>query len=528
MTELVPGAPTRDPARRLARRLARHPGRALLRPRLLDPLLVGVVALVVYSFHGFNGLLRHDIGLFVYGGEQVAHGVPPYQDVFNSVGPLADAVPGAAIWVGNLMGADPVTSARVLFLLLSALCCSLLCVLARETFDSRAAGLLAPAAFLPFENFLTLAASGPREKTAMVVFLLAALILVLRQRWLAAGAFTALAALTWQPALFPAVAAAVVGALLGSSRRVDAMARFVAGGLGVTAVAVGYFALVGGLRTAVNGFFIVNLLYTHQPSAITQPAHIWAVLWQTYHLTLPLALAGLACLFVLAVYAVPFALPTSRLRLIPAQRLVTVGAGAAAGACWTTLVINGGPDLFVILPFCALGLAGGILLGVMRLPRLIGGRVLVAVVCASVAAATTISLSTRDNRLVLERADITAVLDTQPPSATILSIGVPEVLAIAQRTNPVPYQLFDTRMRDYIDHEVPGGLVTLRERLQAAPPTFIVRSTSETGRWPNLLLHQDYWDVGSGMKWTWYLNKSAGVDALLRARAANARVMSGG
>jgi hypothetical protein len=30
------------------------------------------------------------------------------------------------------------------------------------------------------------------------------------------------------------------------------------------------------------------------------------------------------------------------------------------------------------------------------------------------------------------------------------------------------------------------------------------------------------------MEWTWYLNKSAGVDALLRARVANATVMAGG
>jgi hypothetical protein len=330
------------------------------------------------------------------------------------------------------------------------------------------------------------------------------------------------------PALLPAVAAALVGALVVAPRRVDALLRFVAGGLAVTGVTVGYFVLVGGLRTAVNGFLLVNLLYTHQPSAITQPAHIWAVLWKTYHLTLPLALVGLACLLLLAVHAVPFALRTARARSVSAQRLVTVGAGAAAAACWTTLVINGGPDLFVMLPFCALGLAGGALLAATHLPRFIGGRALVAVVCAAVAWAATISVSTRDNGLVLERADVAAVLGTQPSSATILSIGVPQVMAIAQRTNAMPYQLFDTRMRDYIDHEVPGGLITLREQLQAAPPTFIVKSASKTGAWSHPLLHQDYWYVGRGMEWTWYLNKSAGVDALLRARVANATVMAGG
>ena len=94
-------------------------------------------------------------------------------------------------------------------------CCALLCVLARDAFGSRAAGLLAPAVFLTFERFIELASSGPREKTAMVVFLLAALILTGRRRWAAAGVFTALATLTWQPALFVAVAAVVVAVLVG-------------------------------------------------------------------------------------------------------------------------------------------------------------------------------------------------------------------------------------------------------------------------------------------------------------------------
>ena len=62
---------------------------------------------------------------------------PPYVGIFNSVGPLADAVPGLAIWLGHFVGADPILSARLFFTVLSALCCSLLCVLARDTLRSR-------------------------------------------------------------------------------------------------------------------------------------------------------------------------------------------------------------------------------------------------------------------------------------------------------------------------------------------------------------------------------------------------------
>src|SRR4029078_9695418 len=179
-----------------------------------DPVLVGVVSLVVYGLHGYDGVLNRDLGVFTYGGEQVARGVPPYVGIFNTGGPLADAVPGLAIWLGHFAGADPILSARLFFTVLSAVCCSLLCVLARDPFGSRAAGLVAPAVFLTDECFLDLDSDGPREKTTMVLFALGCLILRGRRRWAPAGACAALATLTWQPALAVAVAGVAAAVLL--------------------------------------------------------------------------------------------------------------------------------------------------------------------------------------------------------------------------------------------------------------------------------------------------------------------------
>ena len=67
-----------------------------------DPALVGVVALTVYALHGYDGILDRDLGVFTYGGLRISHGGTPYVDVFNSVGPLSDAVPGLAMWLGSL------------------------------------------------------------------------------------------------------------------------------------------------------------------------------------------------------------------------------------------------------------------------------------------------------------------------------------------------------------------------------------------------------------------------------------------
>jgi hypothetical protein len=172
---------------------------------------------------------------------------------------LSDAVPGLAIWVGHLVGADPIFSARLLESVISALCCALLCVLARDVLGVRAAGFVAPAVFLTFPEFLELASDGPRDKTTMVVFLLGCLVLLVRRRWFAAGACAALATLTWQPVLAVAAAALVAAVLLDrEERRRSILVKFLAGGLVPSLVTVGYFLGVGALRTALDGFIVIN------------------------------------------------------------------------------------------------------------------------------------------------------------------------------------------------------------------------------------------------------------------------------
>jgi hypothetical protein len=516
-----PAAPTRPVGR--PRRTRLRPGR--LRG-LVDPVVVGLVSLVVYALHGYNGNLGRDLALFTYGGEHVAKGVPPYVGVFNSVGPLADAVPGLAVWLGHLVDVGPLLAIRVLFTLLSALCCAMLCVLARDTFGSRAAGLVAPAIFLTFERFLELASDGPREKTTMVVFLLATLILAGRRRWLAAGVFTALATLTWQPVFLVALAAVAVAIVTGGRHRTGSFVRFLVGGAIPSALTVVWFVLAHALRIAWNGFFVVNVGYTKQPSAISQPGLIWSKLWGDFHVTLLVALVGLAVLLVLSARALPFVRRSAGVVSPVPHRLVSVGAGCLVGCGWTIAVINGGPDLFELLPFAALGVAGAAVLAAAHLPRGLGTAAVTTLVCAGVVVGTVESVATRDDGLLLERADISAVLGTQPPDATILSMETPQVLAIAGRDNIWRWQMFDPRMLSFLDHTQPGGLRAMAHRLEVARPTFLAIATRYDGTWQRGVVRRDYWRVGHAPGWTWYLSRTTGRDALDRARTANASVMA--
>ena len=502
---------------------ARRPRALTVPASVLDPVLVGLVSLVVYALHGFDGPLTHDLGLFVYGGEQVARGVPPYVEVFNTVGPLADAVPGLAIRLGGLVGLDPVLSARLFFLVLSALCCALVSVLARDTFGSRPAGLLAPAVFLTFECFIELASGGPREKTTMLVFLLTSLILTGRRRWLGAGACAALATLTWQPALMVAVVAVAAAALTAGPGRARALLRFVVGGTIPTVVTALYFVQAGAARQAFDGFVVVNLRYTTQPSIFDD--RVLGQLWHDYHFSLLLVVAGLLSLLVLAGRALPSVVLPPEAPSTVAWRLTVVGAGGLAAVVWTVCVVNGGPDLFVVLPFAALGAAGGLAALLSRLPLRAAAPAVALLVVAGVVVASLEAVTTSKDTLLRQRADALAVLGTQPADATIVSIDAPQALAVVDRTSAWSYQLFDERMDDFIDATQPEGTVGLAARLAREQPTFVVVNALSESTWQAQTLADHYQRVGHGPGWIWYLSNDAGPDALAAARAANAAAM---
>ena len=149
-----------------------------LRARLgaADPwvAVVGLVSLVVYALHGFDGVLKRDLGVYLYGAQRFLDGDPPYVGILNRAGPLAHVLPAVGIWVGRQVGVGDVHAARYLYLLISVACVCLVHVLARDLYGSRLVGVVSATAFLGFQGFLEMATYGPREKTPMVLFLLVA------------------------------------------------------------------------------------------------------------------------------------------------------------------------------------------------------------------------------------------------------------------------------------------------------------------------------------------------------------------
>jgi hypothetical protein len=184
----------------------------------LQVLLCGLAATVVYLLYGFDGQLHRDQAMYVYAGQRVAAGAAPYIDMFERTGPLAQLIPGIGVLAARAANVDDIIGIRVLFTLLAAASVSLAYLLGRDFFHSRLAGLASAAALLCFEGFIYFASNGPSEKTAMVLFLLAALIAMNRRSWIVTGVFVSLATLTWQPVFLPAIAGTVTAVLSGVSR----------------------------------------------------------------------------------------------------------------------------------------------------------------------------------------------------------------------------------------------------------------------------------------------------------------------
>ncbi|HEY3529578.1 MAG TPA: hypothetical protein VGK78_10530 [Nocardioides sp.] len=483
--------------------------------RAVDPAAAALVALVVYGVHGFDGTLDRDQGTFVYAGQDVARGVPPFVGIFNSVGPLGDVVTGIGVRLGSLFGIDAVLAARLTYLVASAAAVAALSVLAREALGSRIAGLLTPAVFLTFTGFLELATGGPREKTVMVLCLELALLLMLRRQWFWAGALTALATLTWQPAILSALAAALVALVTSGGSRRRASTSYVAGGLTPVALVAVLYVVSGHLRMAWWGFVVVNVSYTRQPTILTS----WRLVTADYRWSTVLVVAGWALTVCLGAAA---AARLRRTGVTPVDRpRLVLGAGGLVAGAWSCYAINGGADLFVVLPYAALGVGGGITWAARSLPMAAARRVTAVVAVLAVATACAESLATRDARLSVERRDVTRMAALLPPGSGVESVNAPEVLVLLDRRNPDPWQLSNSATAPFLDDHLDGGLATLAARISARRPGLIAVGRHSVDDWLMPVLDTHYARVGRGDHWVWYASRRLEPAVRQRMREVN-------
>ena len=483
----------------------------------IDPLLVAccLVALVVYLMHGFNGLLATDEGIYAYAGQQVAEGVPPYVAIANRVGPLAHLLPGGAAVVARAVGVDDLLAMRVFFMLIAIACVGLAYLVGRDLFRSRLAGVASAAALLSFHGFIELATYGPREKTPMVLFILASLLAIAHQRWLTTGVFVSLATLTWQPSFIPLIAAALVAVLLGVPLRAwwRALARVAVGGLIPAAVTVGCYVAIDRLQMFLDCFVLINAKYTYglRKSVMDDPEAAWRLMDRNYGASTWVIFVGLAALLVsAAVAAVAAVRRGDREPLVAA--LVGSGVGALVSFVWTFQALDGWPDVFLVFAFAAVGVGSLVHVVVDRTPGKVALASTLAVATGCTVIAVVFSVGEHDDRLVEQRRSTDTVMQVLP-DARVFSVRAPQSLVLTHQRQGSRFHLFAHGMTRYINDTYPGGIRGYGRWVARHAPTVIALHDAAP-RWLEPTTQSSYVEVGEAPGWTWFVRRDVGADAL--------------
>ncbi len=486
--------------------------------RRVDPLgpVFALLGLAVFLLHGLNGPLTRDLALYAYSGQQFADGVVPYVSVMNRAGPLAHIVPGIGATIAGWLGADDISTQRILSTLVATATVWLVYVLGRDLHRSRSAGAIAAASLLTIKVFILFATGGSREKTTMMLLVTLALWAVLHRRWGWAGVFVSLATLTWQPAFSVAAATALAAmAALRGRALARALLRFCLGGAIPAVAALLGFALAGALRPLLDGFLLVNLRYTEQIGLIKfLHAKNGDYLDEGFGASLVVLVLGLVAVLVNAVLL----WLRSEDRDEPAERTqIAMAFGVLAALVTSLKTVNGWPDLLFVVPISVLAFAGVVQWLVARAPR---PTIVAAGLCAlAVVLAGWSATATRGNVLVAQRAAVHSIFRIAGADATLASIGAPAPLVLEHKTNPVRYQMFTHGFDQYVDDTYPGGLQGLAHHLDRLRPTFMTVDSGARYRWIKPTIRRHYVFVGAMGDVDWFARKDLAGEEIQRLNA---------
>jgi hypothetical protein len=420
------------------------------------PLLVLALAVFVYSLYGFDQVLLRDYSIYLYSGQRMAEGIPPYVSIFDHKGPLSPMLAGLGVMLSQQLSWDDVLTVRLVFFVTGCLAVVAVYLLGKNVFRSQTAGFFGALTFLGFYAYAQPAASGPEPKTPMILFEILSLLLTVQKRWFWAGLCGSLALLVWQPmAVFP-LATFVLAVRRPSGERYGAALRTLAGIVVPLAATVAYFYYHDALGDFLDGFVLFNVLYLVRGSTwftwhVAGAVGVVASTYSTMLVPIVIGLFMIVRLYFLRPYEYRFA---PILLSFPGPILFSLRDFQLAD------------DFYVFLPYVAIGFGTFLALAIHRAktPRLVAGllgAILLAVALANtfdqfnVSAAkalkgTTISLSQ-------QREGAEEIEARLGEDARLASINSPQVLVLLQRVNPNPYLWITAGVDQEIAAETPGG-----------------------------------------------------------------------
>jgi len=446
---------------------------------LLDALLVLCASALAFGQFGFQGPLERDDAIYLYSGQQMARGIPPYVSIFDHKGPLAPMIAGAGAWSARWLGIDDILAVRLAFCAVSLLTVLGTYLLASHLFSSRAAGLLAAFVLISFWGFGRHAASGPRAKAAMLLFEVLALWLTARRAWFWAGLSGALAFLTWQPtAIYPLITVMLAVIQSRGPERIGNPLRVLAGILAPAFMVGAYFGFQGAFRELVDGLLLFNLVHLER-EAVSYLGNVRRILvavsggYGAMFVPIWLGLAAMPLLLLWRLSQDRYKIPT----WLSTDRWAALLLSAPLPLVWSVIDFQWYPDFYVFLPYVAIGLTWFLHLALRTLgetDKTSQTAVLVVVCVVLLVTAVYTYRHTSSQGLVQQRAWAHELLARYGSQARIVSIGVPEALVLLRVTNPHPYGFILNGIDNRIEATTPGGFDGWLADLASLDPDVIV------------------------------------------------------
>jgi len=427
--------------------------------------LAPLAAAWLYDF--WNQPLLLDNQHYFYVAERAASGVPPHISNFDPKHHASSLLAAIGVTVGRPLGLDDVRATRVVSLLIygAGMAATWLAALAmtRSPLSAHAAA----AAMWSFAMFSWHASMGSQPKVYLALFMLAALWTLARGRPTWCGVFGALAYLCWQPGVVVFGAAGL--AFLIPPGRVRNVLRLAAGALLTLVVYETYFFAHGWNTVREQWFqtFVFPAEYMrHQSGGFRGLMPAGEILWRAWRASFGastfVAIAALV-LLLLSLLAMPFA-PRRAVRFVR-ERPVWLGWGlcTAVSVGFTYYDHQGPPDLFFMLPFLAIGLAGAlaaVAAATVRVNATFGRFVACAIGVAAFAWGVHAGLRGAQR---LHRSDVNAGYDLDDQYAlsgrvaklrkagqTVFAVRCTHLMGMAHLENHVNYGLMFPGLQDYL------------------------------------------------------------------------------
>lgn len=444
-------------------------------------------SLLMLFYRPFSQPEGGDSAIYDYIAQAILRGQLPYRDVVDIKGPASVYLSAAAVGVGRLTGMQDVIAIRLFHVLMVGLLAALTFRVGVVFMRSRMVGVIAALLPLVSPAMIEMLVGGTQPKLPMMIFGLAVLLLIAKDRPFWAGLCGMMACLCWQPGLmFAGTAFLIFSKYLTSWRDLHAL-KVVIGAALPLAIVVLYFYANGALGDLWSYAIVYN--YSVFGPEARQPladagSHLWIIIRRVFEkktIVLLIALGGLVVYIAERLYV--------KFKQGWATELFrdAIIWPAAIYLVFAFINFQAGPDLIPFLPFVGLFAAwvfaqAGQLVARYRPARLAdsGPQVEYLILAASLVVTLALVIwpalryRTGGETLQKQIEEVNRIAARLQPDDKVYSHGTIGMLVLMNRPNMNPYIFLDWDMDTFIAaRKYNGSFQALIDEMEAEKPKVV-------------------------------------------------------